>query len=120
MRIAVCAPQVPFVHGGAEILADTLDVAGTMLTLYRAASHGGNGEAMLDGIGCGIEEGGRRFGDADLHEPSAAERLGAAQVALLREVVTALDGRLGQPHYAHVVKRFFAQTQPSETLEVAR
>jgi glycosyltransferase involved in cell wall biosynthesis len=24
MRIAVCAPQVPFVHGGAEILAETL------------------------------------------------------------------------------------------------
>jgi hypothetical protein len=39
------------------------------------------------------------------------ESLGAAQVALLRRVVTALDGRLGQPHYAHVVKRFFAQRQ---------
>jgi hypothetical protein len=39
------------------------------------------------------------------------ESLGAAQVALLRQVVTALDGRLGQPHYAHVVKRFFAQRQ---------
>jgi hypothetical protein len=37
------------------------------------------------------------------------ESLGAPQVARLREVVTALDGRLGQPHYAHVVKRFFAQ-----------
>ena len=24
MRIAVCAPQVPFVRGGAEIFADTL------------------------------------------------------------------------------------------------
>ena len=24
MRIAVCAPAVPFVHGGAEILAETL------------------------------------------------------------------------------------------------
>jgi hypothetical protein len=39
------------------------------------------------------------------------ESLGAPQVALLRQVVTALDGRLGQPHYAHVVKRFFAQRQ---------
>lgn len=35
--------------------------------------------------------------------------LGAAQVALLRRVVEALDGRLGQPDYAHVVKRYFAQ-----------
>jgi len=24
MRIAVCAPQVPFVRGGAEIMAETL------------------------------------------------------------------------------------------------
>ena len=39
------------------------------------------------------------------------ESLGAAQVALLRQVVAALDGRLGQPHHAHVVKRFFAQRQ---------
>lgn len=39
------------------------------------------------------------------------ESLGAAQVALLRAVILALDGRLGQPHYSHVVKRFFAQTQ---------
>lgn len=46
-------------------------------------------------------------------QPRANESLGAAQVALLRQVVTALDGRLGQPHYAHVVKRFFAQTQLS-------
>jgi hypothetical protein len=46
-------------------------------------------------------------------QPRANESLGAAQVALLRSVVTALDGRLGQPHYAHVVKRFFAQTQLS-------
>ena len=64
----------------------------------------------------------RRFADAigldpdslDLDlRPRANESLGAAQVALLRQVVTALDGRLGQPHYAHVVKRFFAQTQLS-------
>jgi hypothetical protein len=47
-------------------------------------------------------------------QPRANESLGAAQVALLRQVVTALDGRLGQPHYAHVVKRFFAQTQLSK------
>jgi hypothetical protein len=64
----------------------------------------------------------RRFADAvgldpeslDLElQPRVNESLGAAQVALLRRVVTALDGRLGQPHYAHVVKRFFAQTQLS-------
>lgn len=42
-------------------------------------------------------------------EAQANESLGAAQVALLRQVLVALDGRLPQPHYAHVVKRFFAQ-----------
>lgn len=61
----------------------------------------------------------RRFADAldldpdtiDLRlEAQANESLGAAQVALLRQVLTALDGRLHQPHYAHVVKRFFAQS----------
>jgi hypothetical protein len=53
-------------------------------------------------------------GTVDLElQPRANESLGAAQVALLRQVVTALDGRLGQPHYAHVVKRFFAQSQLS-------
>jgi hypothetical protein len=53
-------------------------------------------------------------GSLDLElQPRANESLGAAQVALLRHVVTALDGRLGQPHYAHVVKRFFAQSQLS-------
>ncbi len=42
--------------------------------------------------------------------PAAAnDSLGAAQVALLRRVNRALDGRLEQPRYAHVVKRFFAQ-----------
>ena len=50
--------------------------------------------------------------DLDL-QPRANESLGAAQVAVLRQVVTALDGRLDQPHYAHVVKRFFAQGQLS-------
>jgi hypothetical protein len=51
--------------------------------------------------------------DPGVADPGAGTRpnesLGAAQVALLRQVVTALDGRLGQPHFAHVVKRFFAQ-----------
>ena len=56
--------------------------------------------------------------DLDL-QPRANESLGAAQVALLRHVVGALDGRLGQPHYAHVVKRFFAQGQLSR-IESAR
>jgi len=42
-------------------------------------------------------------------QPIANESLGAAQVALLRRVNVALDDRLGQPYYAHVVKRFFAQ-----------
>ncbi len=59
----------------------------------------------------------RRFTEALALDPAVAdpatgpgnESLGAAQVALLRQVVTALDGRLRQPHYAHVVKRFFAQ-----------
>lgn len=35
--------------------------------------------------------------------------LGAAQVRWLREVLLALDGRVTQPAYAHVVKRWFAQ-----------
>jgi hypothetical protein len=35
--------------------------------------------------------------------------LGAAQVRFLREVLVALDGRIGQPDHAHVVKRWFAQ-----------
>jgi hypothetical protein len=60
----------------------------------------------------------RRFADAVGLDPAALdprsaprvnESLGAAQVALLRRVVAALDGRLGQPQYAHVVKRWFAQ-----------
>ena len=46
-------------------------------------------------------------------QPRSNESLGIAQIALLRAVLSALDGRLGQPHYAHVVKRFFAQTQLS-------
>ena len=39
------------------------------------------------------------------------ESLGTPQVALLRQVLDSLDGRLVQPHYSHVVKRFFAQRQ---------
>ena len=52
-------------------------------------------------------------------QPRANESLGVAQVALLREVLGVLDGRLGQPHYAHVVKRFFAQTQLSRVTSPA-
>ena len=62
----------------------------------------------------------RRFAEAtrlptdvlDPHaQPPRNESLGAPQVALLRSVLRALDGRLGQPHYSHVVKRYFAQNQ---------
>ena len=42
-------------------------------------------------------------------EPGANRSLGAAQVRFLREVLVALDGRVGQPDHAHVVKRWFAQ-----------
>ncbi|MDN5892933.1 MAG: hypothetical protein L0H93_02810 [Nocardioides sp.] len=45
---------------------------------------------------------------------SSNASLGAAQVKLLREVITALDDRIPQPHYAHVVKRLFAQTLLSQ------
>ena len=63
----------------------------------------------------------RRFAEAadlppDVLDPSetdpasgANRSLGAAQVRLLREVLTELDGRIGQPDHAHVVKRWFAQ-----------
>ncbi len=51
---------------------------------------------------------------ADLVDPSTApqgnESLGAPQVAFLRQVLDALDGRLEQPWYAVVVKRWFAQS----------
>ena len=40
---------------------------------------------------------------------SANESLGAAQIAVLREVNTQLDGGIPQPLYAYVVKRLFAQ-----------
>ena len=47
---------------------------------------------------------------AETDPASGANRsLGAAQVRFLREVLVALDGRVGQPDHAHVVKRWFAQ-----------
>jgi hypothetical protein len=61
----------------------------------------------------------RRFGEAVGLAPGALElelpprgneSLGSAQVALLRQVLEALDGRLHQPEYAQVVKRRLAQT----------
>jgi hypothetical protein len=61
----------------------------------------------------------RRFAEAiglppevvDLSEvPRRNESLGVAQILLLHQVVEALDGRLVQPWYSRVVKRWFAQT----------
>ncbi len=60
----------------------------------------------------------RRFGaaagfDGAAIEPTldeaANETLGATQVAVLRQVNEALGGRIVQPEYAHVVKRFLGQ-----------
>ena len=63
----------------------------------------------------------RRFAEAAAIPPDALDpretdsasganrSLGAAQVRLLREVLVALEGRVGQPDHAHVVKRRFAQ-----------
>ena len=42
--------------------------------------------------------------------PTRNESLGTAQIAFLRRVVTALDGRLVQPWFSRVAKRWFAQT----------
>ena len=42
--------------------------------------------------------------------PPRNESLGTAQIAFLRRVVAALDGRLEQPWYSRVAKRWFAQT----------
>jgi hypothetical protein len=42
--------------------------------------------------------------------PPRNESLGTAQIAFLRRVVGALDGRLQQPWYSRVAKRWFAQT----------
>ena len=61
----------------------------------------------------------RRFAEAvelpaDAVDASAApgsnESLGTPQIALLRQVVTALDGRLEQPWWSLVAKRWFAQS----------
>ncbi len=47
----------------------------------------------------------------DLSEASRRnESLGTGQVAFLRRVVVALDGRLEQPWFSRVAKRWFAQT----------
>lgn len=51
---------------------------------------------------------GSRF-DPTRTESAANQTLGTVQVALLRRVNEALDGRIKQPHYARVVKRQFAQ-----------
>jgi hypothetical protein len=67
--------------------------------------------------GAPSEELWRRFASAVDLDPDAVrlppapanDSLGAAQVALLRMVNQRLGGRLEQPRYAHVVKRFFAQ-----------
>jgi len=42
--------------------------------------------------------------------PPRNESLGTAQVALLRQVVTELDGRLEQPWFSRIAKRWFAQS----------
>jgi len=64
----------------------------------------------------------QRFADATgvpvgltvTEEGRANESLGLAQVHLLRRVNAELDGRIAQPTYAHVVKRYFAQRVLSE------
>jgi hypothetical protein len=62
----------------------------------------------------------RRFGEAagfdassldpTTEEPRANQTLGAVQVAVLRRVNEVLGGRIRQPAYSRVVKRFFAQS----------
>lgn len=61
----------------------------------------------------------RRFAEAVELSPDAVdltriprrnESLGTAQIAFLRRVVEALDGRLEQPWFSRVAKRWFAQT----------
>ena len=61
----------------------------------------------------------RRFAEAtgipvdvvDLSQvPPGNESLGVPQIAFLRQVLTALDGRLEQPWHSMVAKRWFAQT----------
>lgn len=64
-----------------------------------------------------------RFADALGLDPDVAdlsgvpvrnESLGSAQIGLLRQVLTALDGRLEQPWHSRVFKRWFAQTVLSQ------
>ncbi|GAB2444563.1 hypothetical protein GCM10027062_25620 [Nocardioides hungaricus] len=45
--------------------------------------------------------------------PGSNESLGTPQIALLRQVVSSLDGRLEQPWYSVVAKRWFAQSMLS-------
>jgi hypothetical protein len=69
----------------------------------------------------------RRFAAALGLDPDAVElppapandSLGAAEAGLLRRVNLALGGRLEQPRYAHVVKRFFAQRLLAESATAA-
>ncbi len=59
----------------------------------------------------------RRFSEAcgidadalDTDISKSNESLGTAQIALLRDINVALDGRIRQPQYAGVVKRLFAE-----------
>lgn len=46
--------------------------------------------------------------------PGSNESLGTPQIALFRQVVAALDGRLEQPWYSQVAKRWFAQSMLSQ------
>lgn len=46
--------------------------------------------------------------------PGSNESLGTPQIALLRQVVSSLDGRLEQPWYSLVAKRWFAQSMLSK------
>ena len=52
--------------------------------------------------------------------PVRNESLGTAQIAFLRRVVTALDGRLEQPWFARVAQRWFAQTLLSDVSRSAK
>lgn len=74
---------------------------------------------VTPGAGVGPDGLWNRFASAlelppDLIDPATApqgnESLGAAQVALLRQVLVSLDGRLEQPWYSVVAKRWFAQS----------
>ena len=55
-----------------------------------------------------------RGGLARRRPPRTNASLAVGQIALLRQVNEALGDRLGQPHYAHVVKRFFAERHLAE------